>query len=131
MALTREVAVKVLADRYAPDSATAARFLEESPITAQLQHPGIPAVYQVGTLPGGRPFLAMKPIKGETLDVLLKANAPVDPLEQTSVGCSSVSGVPDVVPALGRGNWSSSRPMAAHNPSTGRPPQQPFELGER
>ena len=78
--LDREVAVKILADRYAPGSQTAARFLEEACITGQLQHPGIPAVYQVGTLPGGRPFLAMKLIKGDTLDALLKANAPMDAL---------------------------------------------------
>ena len=32
-----------------------------------MQHPGIPAVYQVGTLADGRPFLAMKLIKGDTL----------------------------------------------------------------
>ena len=80
IALDREVAVKLLLDRYAPDSPTAARFLDEARITGQLQHPGIPAVYQVGTLPGGRPFLAMKLIKGDTLDALLKANAPMDAL---------------------------------------------------
>jgi tetratricopeptide (TPR) repeat protein len=79
-ALDREVAVKVLQDRYAPGSRVAARFVEEARITAQLQHPGIPAVYQVGALPDGRPFLAMKLIKGQTLDKLLKANAAIDPL---------------------------------------------------
>jgi serine/threonine protein kinase len=70
-ALGRDVAVKVLADRYGPDSPAAQRFRTEARITAQLQHPGIPAVHQVGTLPGGRPFLAMKLIKGQTLDNLL------------------------------------------------------------
>ena len=49
LALDREVAVKLLLDRYAPGSATAGRFLDEARITGQLQHPGIPAVYQVGT----------------------------------------------------------------------------------
>src|SRR5262249_33420648 len=80
LALDREVAVKFLQDKYAPDSSTAARFVEEARITAQLQHPGIPAVYRVGALPDGRPFLAMKLIKGQTLDTLQKANAPLDPL---------------------------------------------------
>ena len=79
-ALDREVAVKILKQQYAPDSTTAARFIEEARITGQLQHPGIPAVYQVGTMSGGRPFLAMKLIKGGTLDTLLKQNASVDPL---------------------------------------------------
>src|SRR5436305_14456924 len=76
----REVAVKLLHHRYAADSPIAMRFLEEARITGQLQHPGSPAVYQVGTLADGRPFLAMKLIKGQTLDELLKAGAPVDPL---------------------------------------------------
>jgi hypothetical protein len=59
-ALARDVAVKLLSERYRPDSVPAQRFLSEARITGQLQHPGIPAVHQVGTLADGRPFLAMK-----------------------------------------------------------------------
>jgi serine/threonine protein kinase len=70
--LARDVAVKLLLDYFPADSTAARRFLEEARITAQLQHPGIPAVHQAGLLPGGRPFLAMKLIKGQTLDELLK-----------------------------------------------------------
>lgn len=70
--LDRDVAVKFLADSYPPDSAAAQRFLTEARITAQLQHPGIPAVHQVGSLADGRPFLAMKLIKGRTLEATLK-----------------------------------------------------------
>ena len=69
--LGREVAVKVLLARFAFDSGTARRFADEARITAQLQHPGIPPVHDLGTLPDGRPFLAMKLIKGQTLDALL------------------------------------------------------------
>jgi formylglycine-generating enzyme required for sulfatase activity len=72
-AFGREVAVKVLLDKYAPDSFTARRFADEARITGQLQHPNIPAVHDLGTLPDGRPFLAMKLIQGDTLDALLKA----------------------------------------------------------
>jgi hypothetical protein len=72
VALGRDVAVKVLHHRYTPDSAAARRFLHEARITGQLQHPGIPAVHQVGTCPDGRPFLAMKLVKGRTLEALLK-----------------------------------------------------------
>ncbi|HTU91550.1 MAG TPA: serine/threonine-protein kinase [Gemmataceae bacterium] len=71
-ALDRDVAVKLLSDRYAADSLAAQRFLSEARITGQLQHPGIPAVHQVGALPDGRPFLAMKLIKGSTLETILK-----------------------------------------------------------
>src|SRR5262245_33823365 len=70
-AFGREVAIKVLQEKYAPDSGTARRFAGEARITGQLQHPGIPPVHDLGTLPDGRPFLAMKLIKGDTLDRLL------------------------------------------------------------
>jgi serine/threonine protein kinase len=75
VALGRDVAVKLLSDRFAADSPLVQRFLSEARITGQLQHPGIPAVHQVGTLPDGRPFLAMKLIKGKTLSALLKERA--------------------------------------------------------
>src|SRR5262249_39695117 len=71
-ALARDVAVKLLSDRYPAESLPAQRFLNEARITGQLQHPGIPAVHQVGTLADGRPFLAMKLIKGNTLEAILK-----------------------------------------------------------
>ena len=45
---------------------------DEARITGQLQHPGIPPVHDLGTLPDGRPFLAMKLIKGRTLAELLQ-----------------------------------------------------------
>src|SRR5262245_38475539 len=71
--LGREVAVKVLLEKYAPESWAAVRFAGEARITGQLQHPSIPPVHDLGTLPDGRPFLAMKLIKGRTLDELLKS----------------------------------------------------------
>jgi hypothetical protein len=69
------VAVKVLQDRFTPNSGTARRFGDEARIAAQLQHPGIPPVHDLGKLPDGRPFLAMKLIKGQTLDDLLSARS--------------------------------------------------------
>jgi serine/threonine protein kinase len=78
-AFGREVAIKVLQERFAPSSGTARRFADEARITGQLQHPGIPPAHDLGTLPDGRPFLAMKLIKGRTLDQLLAARPdPVD-----------------------------------------------------
>jgi tetratricopeptide (TPR) repeat protein len=75
VALNRHVAVKFLQSRFSADGAAATRFLEEAQITGQLQHPGIPPVHKVGTLPDGRPFLVMKLIKGRTLEELLKERA--------------------------------------------------------
>ncbi len=70
--LSRELAVKVLQGDFAPGSRIARRFADEARITAQLQHPAIPPVHDSGTLPDGRPFLAMKLIKGRTLEDLLR-----------------------------------------------------------
>jgi len=92
--LGREVAIKILLTQYAPDSPTARRFLDEARITGRLQHPGIPAIYRVGSLPDGRPFLAMKLIAGRTLDDMLKQRAAptmeggtfLSPLERAAEG---------------------------------------------
>jgi tetratricopeptide (TPR) repeat protein len=71
LTLDRDVAVKLLRECYPADGPAARRFLGEARITSQLQHPGIPAVYQVGSFPDGRPFLAMKLVKGRTLEAQL------------------------------------------------------------
>src|SRR5262249_18181511 len=47
LSLDRDVAVKVLQDGFPAASPVARRFTDEARITAQLQHPGIPAVYRV------------------------------------------------------------------------------------
>jgi eukaryotic-like serine/threonine-protein kinase len=64
----REVAIKVM-----KPGMNASVFLREARITARLPHPGIPPVYALGTLPDGRPYLAMKLIRGDTLDKVLKS----------------------------------------------------------
>ena len=56
-------------------------------ITGRLQHPGIPPVHDLGTLPDGRPFLAMKLIRGRTLADLLPARPTRRP---TAPGSSAV-----------------------------------------
>jgi serine/threonine protein kinase len=65
------VAVKVLHDRFTPDSAAARQFIDAARIMGQLQHPGIPPVHDIGALPDGRPFLAQKWIRGRTVQELL------------------------------------------------------------
>jgi serine/threonine protein kinase len=71
LAFERDVAIKVLADRVYADSVAAARFRNEARITGQLQHPGIPAAHELGSFADGKPFLAMKLVKGATLREML------------------------------------------------------------
>ncbi len=70
--MARDVAVKVMQPAYRPEQAARARFVREARLTGQLQHPGIPAVHELGTLADGSPYLAMKLVKGQTLHELLR-----------------------------------------------------------
>jgi serine/threonine-protein kinase len=65
--LHREVALKQILDQHADDPASRARFLMEAEITGGLEHPGIVPVYGLGTYGGGRPYYAMRFIKGDSL----------------------------------------------------------------
>jgi Flp pilus assembly protein TadD len=75
----RDLAVKVLHARYRTDPNAARRFEAEARVTGRLQHPGVPPVFQVGTLADGSPFLAMKLIQGRTLAAVLAAPDRPDP----------------------------------------------------
>src|SRR5262249_11082118 len=70
--LNRPLAVKVLLERYRGQPDVERRFREEAQVTGQLQHPGVPPVHQVGRLEDGRPFFALKLIRGRTLADLLQ-----------------------------------------------------------
>ena len=65
--LHREVALKQIQDRHASHSESRSRFLLEAEITGGLEHPGIVPVYGLGHNDLGRPFYAMRFIKGDSL----------------------------------------------------------------
>src|SRR5262245_33693251 len=65
--LAREVALKQIRAEHAHDAESRARFLLEAEITGGLEHPGIVPVYGLGQYPDGRPFYAMRFIKGDNL----------------------------------------------------------------
>nr|BAL55989.1 serine/threonine protein kinase [uncultured Planctomycetota bacterium] len=71
--LGRYVAIKTLLPSKRQRADLLERFLEEARLTAQLQHPGIPPVYQMGVWADGRPFLVMKLVRGQTLQQLLRS----------------------------------------------------------
>jgi serine/threonine protein kinase len=66
-ALDRQVALKVLGIADS-NGEFGARLLREAKIIAQLEHPGIVPVHDVGTLPDGRVFYTMKLVQGRSLD---------------------------------------------------------------
>jgi len=68
----RRIAMKVLlGSELTP--ARVARFFEEAQATAQLEHPNIAPVYDLGVDASGVPFFTMKWIRGRDLEELLRA----------------------------------------------------------
>ncbi|MCU1231624.1 MAG: serine/threonine protein kinase [Acidobacteria bacterium] len=65
--LQRRVAIKVVATELASEDA-AERMRREARVIAKLEHPGIVPLHDVGALPDGRIFYAMKLVRGHRLD---------------------------------------------------------------
>ncbi len=77
LVLDRQVALKLLIDQDEP--ALRLRFMDEARVTGQLQHPGIPPVYELGRLGDGRLFFAMRRIEGRTLRDVIEDLRTLDP----------------------------------------------------
>jgi tetratricopeptide (TPR) repeat protein/tRNA A-37 threonylcarbamoyl transferase component Bud32 len=67
MELHREVALKEIQAQHADNPNSRGRFLMEAEVTGGLEHPGIVPVYGLGTYADGRPFYAMRFIRGDSL----------------------------------------------------------------
>jgi serine/threonine-protein kinase len=65
--LNREVALKEIQETFADAPEYRARFVREAEVTGGLEHPGIVPVYGLGHYADGRPFYAMRFIKGDNL----------------------------------------------------------------
>jgi serine/threonine-protein kinase len=65
--LHREVALKQILEAHADDETSRSRFLLEAEITGGLEHPGIVPVYGLGSYDDGRPYYAMRFIRGDSL----------------------------------------------------------------
>ncbi len=66
--LQREVALKQIKPERADDTDSRARFLREAEVTGQLEHPGIVPVYGLGIDDEGRPFYAMRFVRGTSFE---------------------------------------------------------------
>lgn len=68
--IKRQLAVKVLRERYAREMKSRQRFLREARSAGGLSHPGIVTVFDVGQAEG-LPFLVMERLQGESLEEFL------------------------------------------------------------
>jgi len=68
--LGRKVALKILSPELAADDVFRQRFIRESRLAAELDHPGIVTVYDAGE-EGGTPYISMRLVEGTDLATLL------------------------------------------------------------
>ncbi len=73
--LGRETAAKVI--RGEADESARTMFMREALITAQLEHPGIVPLYDVGELAPGTPYFTMRKIVGTDLETRLESAPPL------------------------------------------------------
>jgi serine/threonine-protein kinase len=82
--LRRMVALKVLPAELSGDGAFRARFARESETAAGLEHPNVVPIYEAGEADGTL-FIAMRLIRGTSLDRLLDGPVPLDPGRTLSI----------------------------------------------
>jgi beta-lactam-binding protein with PASTA domain/tRNA A-37 threonylcarbamoyl transferase component Bud32 len=74
--LGRSVAIKILRAEYASDASLVARFQREARAAANLVHPNIVAIYDVGQ-DGAQFYIVMEYITGPTLKEIIRQRAPL------------------------------------------------------
>jgi serine/threonine protein kinase/formylglycine-generating enzyme required for sulfatase activity len=82
--LQREVALKEIQQRHAHNPESRARFVLEAELTGRLEHPGIVPVYGLGCYDDGRPYYAMRFIKGDSLDDAIRRFHEQDAIDSQS-----------------------------------------------
>jgi serine/threonine-protein kinase len=76
--LERRVALKILGPELAEDEAFRERFIRESRVAAELDHPNIVTVYDAGEV-DGLLYLSMRYLEGSDLERLLRSATALDP----------------------------------------------------
>src|SRR5215218_1001211 len=95
--LDRAVAVKVLGPAFAGDGRAAERLRREARAAGRLEHPAIARVLDLGE-DGGRPYLVMELLEGESLAERIARAGPMGPAEAARV----VAAVADALEAAHR-----------------------------
>jgi serine/threonine protein kinase len=78
LSLDRNVALKVLLDRYADDPQFVARFIREAYAAAQLTHHNVVQIHDIGAQQRTH-FFSMQCVEGSTLASIVERQGPVDP----------------------------------------------------
>jgi serine/threonine-protein kinase len=75
--LDRTVAIKIMRGEATRDERTRQRFFQEARAAASLQTDHVVRVLDIGTLPGGEPFIVMERLVGHDLETLLEHSGPL------------------------------------------------------
>ena len=130
--LHREVALKQILDRHADDPVSRSRFLLEAEVTGGLEHPGIVPVYGLGTYGDGRPYYAMRFIRGDSLKEAIERFHGDEDVEETTPAAarwhcesfsadSSTSATRSTTRTAGGCCTATSSPATSSSASTARP----------
>lgn len=90
-ALGRLIAVKVLRGEHGDRADVRSNFLAEAAVTAELDHPGIVPVHDLGIDPAGRPFYAMKLVKGVPWSQVIDQKSQIENLEILQKVCDAIA----------------------------------------
>lgn len=72
--MERTLAIKILRPERRSDGPSNQRLRREATLTGNLQHPGVPPVYEQGLTRNGSQFFSMKLVEGKTLSQILRSN---------------------------------------------------------
>lgn len=92
--LRRDVALKLLLDRYLGDDGIRRRFLREAQYAVQLDpHPNVVQVLDITFDEEGRPYIVMEFVDGRDLDWVIADSGPLGELDAVSIGRQAAAGL--------------------------------------
>src|SRR5437773_8939712 len=96
--IDRQVAIKVLSQRFVGDQTAQQRFRREARAAGRMQHPNAVTVTDFGTTDDGYLYIVMELLEGRTLRDLIAHEAPLDPARGVSFmlqACAAVGAAHD------------------------------------
>jgi len=90
--LRRDLAVKVLSEKYSQDPTYRQRFLTEARSASALNHPNIITIYEIGT-DGDRDYIAMEYVQGQSLQALISERGPLPVADLLAIGIQLAKGL--------------------------------------
>jgi serine/threonine-protein kinase len=89
----RTVTLKILASEVAADPGARKRLVAEASAAAEVGHPSVLEVYDVGIAAGGVPYLVTEPIRGETLGDIIARQGALQPEDACEIALQLLAGL--------------------------------------